>query len=98
MCRNPFELDGLHMGEAAIEYPHAHYKAQEQHRALYGPTTPMGTAPSTSGAQGDSYSSPPPVLVPQEELRECGRRRIREVDAAGVRDALRILDAQFGRR
>ena len=78
--------------------PHAHYKAQEQHRALYGPTTPMGTAPSTSGAQGDSYSSPPPVLVPQEELRECGRRRIREVDAAGVRDALRILDAQFGRR
>lgn len=38
-----------------------------------------------------------PLLVPQEQLRECGRRRIREVDAAGVNDALRILDAQFGK-
>lgn len=75
--------------------PHAHYKVQEQHRALFGPPTPTGTTSNSSGPQGDSR---PPVLVPQEELRECGRRHIREVDAAGVRDALRILDAQFGRR
>ena len=36
--------------------------------------------------------SPPPRLVPQEVLLECGRRRMRQVHANGVRDALRLLD------
>lgn len=40
--------------------------------------------------------SPPPRLVPQEVLIECGRRRIREVNADGVREALRLLDSKFG--
>lgn len=37
----------------------------------------------------------PPQLVPQEILIQCGRRRVREVQADGVRDALRLLDAKF---
>lgn len=40
-------------------------------------------------------ASPPPRLVPQEVLIRCGRRRVREVMADGVRDALRLLDAKF---
>ncbi|KIY45494.1 hypothetical protein FISHEDRAFT_76673 [Fistulina hepatica ATCC 64428] len=36
-----------------------------------------------------------PRLVPQEVLRACGRRGIREVEVAAVRDALRLLDAKF---
>ncbi|KDR85100.1 hypothetical protein GALMADRAFT_218179 [Galerina marginata CBS 339.88] len=39
--------------------------------------------------------SPPPRLVPQEVLLECGRRRLRHVHTDGVREALRILDAKF---
>lgn len=43
-------------------------------------------------------SSPPPTLVPHEELVECGRRRgpVREVHTDAVREALRMLDAKFG--
>ncbi|TBU46104.1 hypothetical protein BD309DRAFT_954817 [Dichomitus squalens] len=40
-------------------------------------------------------TSPPPMLVPQEVLVQCGRQRVREVMADGVRDALRLLDARF---
>lgn len=37
-----------------------------------------------------------PMLVPHEELLRCGRQRtLREVNAAGVKDALRLLDARF---
>ncbi|KAH7911936.1 hypothetical protein BJ138DRAFT_1084581 [Hygrophoropsis aurantiaca] len=39
--------------------------------------------------------SPPPRLVPQEILIECGRRWMREVNADGVREALRLLDSKF---
>ncbi|EMD42190.1 hypothetical protein CERSUDRAFT_110730 [Gelatoporia subvermispora B] len=39
--------------------------------------------------------SSPPRLVPQEVLIRCGRQRVREVMADGVRDALRLLDAKF---
>ncbi|KAF9015241.1 hypothetical protein BDQ17DRAFT_1340727 [Cyathus striatus] len=42
-----------------------------------------------------SAASPPPQLVPQEVLIQCGRRRVREVHADAVRDALRLLDAKF---
>ncbi|KAG6337327.1 hypothetical protein ID866_1752 [Astraeus odoratus] len=37
----------------------------------------------------------PPRLVPQDVLIECGRRRVREVNADGVREALRLLDSKF---
>ncbi|KIJ68336.1 hypothetical protein HYDPIDRAFT_173086 [Hydnomerulius pinastri MD-312] len=37
----------------------------------------------------------PPRLVPQDVLIECGRRRMREVNADGVREALRLLDQKF---
>ncbi|KAI0652196.1 hypothetical protein C8Q79DRAFT_896691 [Trametes meyenii] len=40
-------------------------------------------------------TSSPPLLVPQEVLVKCGRQRVREVMADGVRDALRLLDARF---
>lgn len=42
-----------------------------------------------------SARSPPPQLVPQEVLISCGRQRVREVMASGVREALRLLDAKF---
>ncbi|KAI0756681.1 hypothetical protein C8Q80DRAFT_49188 [Daedaleopsis nitida] len=42
-----------------------------------------------------SGMSSPPQLVPQDVLVKCGRQRVREVMADGVRDALRILDARF---
>ncbi|KAI5124629.1 hypothetical protein M0805_004238 [Coniferiporia weirii] len=61
---------------------------------------PFPPAPQTVGPELSlgPITGRRPALVPQEELRECGRRRIREVDAAGVREALRILDAQFGKQ
>ena len=37
----------------------------------------------------------PPQLVPQHVLIECGRRRMREVNADGVQEALRLLDQKF---
>ncbi|KAL5534174.1 hypothetical protein ACEPAG_636 [Sanghuangporus baumii] len=86
--------------------PHAHFRAQEQQRAQISSAGPTGEQIRSSVLSGprpaisSALSLGPratgrPVLVPQEELRECGRRHIREVDAAGVREALRILDAQF---
>ncbi|KAH9486819.1 bZIP transcription factor hapX [Psilocybe cubensis] len=53
---------------------------------------------STAGNGGEirpGRTSPPLRLVPQEVLLECGRRRLRQVHAEGVRDALRLLDAKF---
>lgn len=39
--------------------------------------------------------SPPLELVSEEALLKCGRQRMQEVHAEGVRDALRLLDAKF---
>lgn len=91
--------------------PHAHFRAQEEHRAIYsspgeGGSVVLGTSPDATGlasaptTAGDGQAPPlrQIALVPQDELRQCGRARLREVDAAGVKDALRILDAQFGRQ
>ncbi|KZT05901.1 uncharacterized protein LAESUDRAFT_205184 [Laetiporus sulphureus 93-53] len=69
---------------------HANTNQHSQHsfsdpRATYDESRGMGGAPR----------SPPPQLVPQEVLISCGRQRVREVMADGVRDALRILDAKF---
>lgn len=36
-----------------------------------------------------------PKLVPQDELVRCGQERVRQVQAAGVRDALRLLDTRL---
>ena len=46
-------------------------------------------------SRGNGTASPP-QLVPQDVLVKCGRQRVREVMADGVRDALRLLDASFG--
>jgi len=48
-----------------------------------------------SEGPGRGGTSSPLRLVPQEVLLECGRRRLRQVHADGVRDALRLLDAKF---
>ncbi|KAJ3987521.1 hypothetical protein F5890DRAFT_1497376 [Lentinula detonsa] len=39
--------------------------------------------------------SSPPRLVPQEVLMQRGQERLRQVQAAGVREALRLLDAKY---
>jgi AP-1-like transcription factor len=48
--------------------------------------------------RAQSKSASPPRLVPHDVLVECGKARLREVEVSGVRDALRLLDAQFGRQ
>jgi len=53
------------------------------------------TNPHERYHQQQREQSPPPRLVPQEVLIECGRRRMREVNADGVREALRLLDSKF---
>ncbi|KAG2353967.1 hypothetical protein BDR07DRAFT_1454277 [Suillus spraguei] len=53
------------------------------------------TDPHDRYHQQQRERSPPPRLVPQEVLIECGRRRMREVNADGVREALRLLDSKF---
>lgn len=42
----------------------------------------------------DRAPGSPPRLVPQEVLIECGRRRVREVRADAVKEALHMLDAR----
>jgi AP-1-like factor len=53
------------------------------------------TDPHERYHQKQRERSPPPRLVPQEVLIECGRRRMREVNTDGVREALRLLDSKF---
>ncbi|KAF8167996.1 hypothetical protein B0H34DRAFT_792656 [Crassisporium funariophilum] len=53
------------------------------------------TSRRSIGENRSGGSSPPPRLVPQEVLLECGRRNMRHVHADGVFEALRILDAKF---
>ncbi|EJD03895.1 uncharacterized protein FOMMEDRAFT_146032 [Fomitiporia mediterranea MF3/22] len=102
---NPQEKDS---NSVLLTDPHAHFREQEQQRAKVPTMVPFNDSTSSSAVSvpqttpSSALSLGPgavgrPALVPQEELRECGRRRIREVDAAGVREALRILDAQFGK-
>ncbi|KAI0313549.1 hypothetical protein OF83DRAFT_1065309 [Amylostereum chailletii] len=48
--------------------------------------------------RSNTSASPPPRLVPHDELVNCARgRALREVHADGVREALRLLDTRFGR-
>lgn len=61
--------------------PHAVYTAQPD----AGPSPAQGVV-----------SDPALTLVPHEELIRCGRRQVREVEADGVREALRLLDAKYG--
>ncbi|KAG2159972.1 uncharacterized protein EDB93DRAFT_31495 [Suillus bovinus] len=53
------------------------------------------TDPHERYHQQQREQSSPLKLVPQEVLIECGRRRMREVNADGVREALRLLDSKF---
>lgn len=47
------------------------------------------------GPERDRPRSPSLQLVPQDILVQCGRQRVREVNADGVQDALRLLDLKF---
>lgn len=53
------------------------------------------TDPHEHFRQKQRQRESPPQLVPQNILIECGRRRMREVNADGVREALRLLDQKF---
>ncbi|GJE85759.1 bZIP domain-containing protein [Phanerochaete sordida] len=75
-------------------------------RGLSPPTVPSVAAPSPTVAAPPADTrfpvpsrsgrhSPSLQLVPQEVLVQCGRQRVREVNADGVRDALRLLDLKF---
>lgn len=70
-------------------------------RFLFAPQAAPASGSNDGAAIEASYSnrqadrSPPPMLVPQEILVECGRRNMRHVHTDGVREALRLLDAKF---
>ena len=53
------------------------------------------TDPHEHFHQKQRQQESPPQLVPQHVLIECGRRRVREVNADGVKEALRLLDQKF---
>lgn len=53
------------------------------------------TDPHEHFRQQQRQRESPPQLVPQDVLIECGRRRMKEVNADGVREALRLLDQKF---
>ncbi|KAH0838392.1 hypothetical protein J3R83DRAFT_6699 [Lanmaoa asiatica] len=67
----------------------------------YAPTVASGdqsvllTDPHEHFRQKQRLRESPPQLVPQHVLIECGRRRVREVNADGVREAIRLLDQKF---
>lgn len=77
----------------------------ERSTSMTGPSQHRGSTPDHHSVlltdpheryrQNQRERSSPPRLVPQEVLIECGRRRIREVNADGVREALRLLDSKF---
>lgn len=55
-----------------------------------------GLPPRYPGIERErARGSPSFQLVPQDILLQCGRQRVREVNADGVRDALRLLDLKF---
>jgi len=53
------------------------------------------TDPHAHFHQQERARSSPPRLVPQEILMQCGQDQLRQVQAAGVREALRLLDAKY---
>jgi hypothetical protein len=53
------------------------------------------TDPHSHYHEKERRRSSPIQLVPQDVLVRCGRMNIRQVQAAGVRDALRLLDSKF---
>ncbi|KAJ3812249.1 hypothetical protein EV368DRAFT_38108 [Lentinula lateritia] len=53
------------------------------------------TDPHALFRKQEKARSSPPRLVPQEILMQCGQERLRQVQAAGVREALRLLDAKY---
>lgn len=68
--------------------PHEPISASEDQPVLL-------TDPHEHFRQQQRQRESPPQLVPQHVLIECGRRRVREVNADGVREALRLLDQKF---
>jgi AP-1-like factor len=55
-----------------------------------GPSVVISPAPGT--VTPERSISPRPRLVPQEILVQCGRQRVLQVQAEGVREALAVLD------
>ncbi|KAF9069152.1 hypothetical protein BDP27DRAFT_1326090 [Rhodocollybia butyracea] len=53
------------------------------------------THPHAHFHEQERARSSPPRLIPQEVLMQCGQERLRQVQAAGVREALRLLDAKY---
>ncbi|KAJ3778000.1 hypothetical protein FB446DRAFT_46082 [Lentinula raphanica] len=53
------------------------------------------TDPHALFREQEKARSSPPRLVPQEILMQRGQERLRQVQAAGVREALRLLDAKY---
>lgn len=53
------------------------------------------TDPHAHYHEKERQRSSPPRLVPEDVLLRCEQQRVRQVHAAGVRDALRLLDAKF---
>ncbi|KAJ4486268.1 hypothetical protein J3R30DRAFT_3283602 [Lentinula aciculospora] len=53
------------------------------------------TDPHAVFHEQEKARSSPPRLVPEEVLMQRGQERLRQVQAAGVREALRLLDAKY---
>ncbi|KIK71115.1 hypothetical protein GYMLUDRAFT_79256 [Collybiopsis luxurians FD-317 M1] len=59
------------------------------------PESVVLTDPHAHFHERERARSSPPRLVPQEVLMQRGQERLRQVQAAGVREALRLLDAKY---
>lgn len=62
-----------------------------------GAATPERVRSPPVAHKGAQEPRSPPRLVPQEVLIECGRKRVREVRADAVKEALQLLDSKFSR-
>jgi len=54
-----------------------------------------GSAQAAQNPTGEFSDQVQPALVPQNILIECGKKRMINVREAGVREALRLLDARL---
>ncbi|KAH9944107.1 uncharacterized protein BXZ73DRAFT_73716 [Epithele typhae] len=90
---------GLGSPYAAQQQQQLQLQLQHQHQLDSQPillTDPHAHYHERQRSRGHSGSASPPRLVPRDVLVKCGRQRVREVMADGVRDALRLLDASYG--
>lgn len=89
-CTGPCVVISPALGTATperMDSPPAH---EPSAAGLYPQSMPHGRRRDVR----EQVSGSPPRLVPQEVLIECGKRRIREVRADAVKEALHMLDAR----